>query len=434
MEQFVISDPGQRAEVALREERRVAVTDADIIIVGAGAAGLSLAYRLTSPLARLGEASAIRGGRPAPRVLLIDAPPGPLRPPERTWCFWERGQGDFDDVVVRSWERLSVRGPDGREWESRPYPWRYKMIRSRGFEEFVDLRLAGSSLVERLTATVDRVADLPDGAQVMATTPDGEQVLLQARWVYDSRPQRELPPGRTTMLQHFRGWFVRTAAPLAGATAPFAEDTACLMDFRTPQPAHGLSFGYLLPLGPDRALVEYTEFSAAPLSRASYDAALEHYTTQILGLGPFEVWDTEQGIIPMTDARFPRQTGRHTFRIGTSGGATRPATGYTFASVQRQSLAIAAAYRRGAPPAPPQAHSRRSLALDAVMLRALDSGRVAGADFFTRLFEQVPMERMLRFLDGRTSVREDLTIGFATPVLPMLRTVAEMPFLRRGAP
>ncbi|WP_239475240.1 lycopene cyclase family protein [Streptomyces sp. CS131] len=221
--------------------------------------------------------------------------------------------------------------------------------------------------------------------------------------------------------------------PLAGATAPFAEDTACLMDFRTPQPAHGLSFGYLLPLGPDRALVEYTEFSAAPLSRASYDAALEHYTTQVLGLGPFEVWDTEQGVIPMTDARFPRQTGRHTFRIGTSGGATRPATGYTFASVQRQSLAIATAYRRGALPAPPQAHSRRSLALDAVMLRALDSGRVAGADFFTRLFEHVPMERMLRFLDGRTSVREDLTIGFATPVLPMLRTVAEMPFLRRGA-
>lgn len=69
--------------------------------------------------------------------------------------------------------------------------------------------------------------------------------------------------------------------------------------------------------------------------------------------------------------------------------------------------------------------------MDAVLLRALHTGRVSGSDFFTGLFRQVPMERLLRFLDGRTSRREDLLIGLRTPVGPMLRTAAELPWLPR---
>lgn len=69
--------------------------------------------------------------------------------------------------------------------------------------------------------------------------------------------------------------------------------------------------------------------------------------------------------------------------------------------------------------------------MDAVLLRALDSGRVDGAEFFTGLFRTVPMERLLRFLDGRSRLWEDVTIGLHTPVLPMLRTVAELPLLPR---
>ncbi|MGW8885895.1 lycopene cyclase family protein [Streptomyces sp. NPDC055749] len=406
--------------------------DADVVIVGAGAAGLSLAYQLTGQ-STAGVRTAVGGDvRPAPRVVLIDAPIGPLRPPERTWCFWEQGVGDFEEVVAKSWERLCVRGPVGQSWESLPHPWQYKMIRSSAFDQFVDVRLANSPLAERVSATVHGVSETADGVLVSGTMPGGRRLRLRASWAYDSRPLPKLPPARTTLLQHFRGWFVQLNTRKADASPWFDTDSACLMDFRTPQPEHGLSFGYVLPLGPDRGLVEYTEFSAATLSTEAYDAALRHYTSEVLGLGSFDIYDTEQGVIPMTDARFSRQVGRRTFRIGTSGGATRPATGYTFAAVQRQSRAIADAYRSGAVPAPPPPHARRSLVMDAVMLRALDTGRVGGADFFTGLFERVPMERMLRFLDGRTSIREDLLLGFATPVLPMLRAVADLPLLRRN--
>lgn len=72
--------------------------------------------------------------------------------------------------------------------------------------------------------------------------------------------------------------------------------------------------------------------------------------------------------------------------------------------------------------------------MDAVLLRALDSGRVDGAAFFAGLFSRVPMERMLRFLDGRTTLREDLALGFRTPVLPMLRSVADLALVPRREP
>ncbi|QNE73408.1 lycopene cyclase [Streptomyces finlayi] len=385
----------------------------EAVVVGGGAAGLSLAHCLT------------RSGTRA--VTVVEAPDGPLRPAERTWCYWDDGPGEFDEAVVASWTRLRITAADGESITCDPTPLRYRMLRSGSFEELVRSRLAQYPTARILRATAHDVCDVGGGAEVHCTAAEGHPLTVRGRNVFDSRPLRRLPPARTTLLQHFRGWFVHTAA------ACFDPDVADLMDFRVPQPARGLAFGYVLPLAPDRALVEYTEFSRTPLSTAAYETALRHYTDDVLRLGPFRVETAEQGVIPMTDARFPRRTGQAVFRIGAAGGATRPATGYTFAAVQRQSRAIAAALRDGGEPAP-RPHGRRALAMDAVVLRALDTGRIDGPRFFTDLFRRTPTERLLRFLDGGSTPWEEFGIGLRTPVIPMLRTAAELPFLRRRTP
>ncbi|MCM2580527.1 lycopene cyclase family protein [Streptomyces meridianus] len=394
------------------------MTDADVVVIGAGAAGLSLVDRLASPVA--GHRS------DAPTVTLVDAPRGPLRPPARTWCFWENSAaGEYDPVVAAAWDRLRVRDRGGRAIEVPLGTARYKMIRSPRFEAWVTDRLADRPEVTRLTAEVTRIEDGPDGAVVHGLRDDGSGLALRARWVFDSRPLRSPPPARTALLQHFRGWYVRCE------DASFEPGTAELMDFRTPQPDRGLSFGYVLPLGTHEALVEYTEFSAVPLAEAAYERALRQYTSGVLGLRGFEVTEAEQGAIPMTDAALPRRVGASVFRIGAAGGATRPSTGYTFAAIGRQTRAVAEALHCGRVPEPPPAYPARHLAMDAVMLRALGTGRVDGAAFFTRLFAGNPPDRLLRFLDGRTGLREDFAIGLTTPVWPMLRTAVELPAMRR---
>ncbi|WP_318216218.1 lycopene cyclase family protein [Streptomyces sp. SCL15-6] len=392
---------------------RTAAESCDVVVVGGGAAGLSLALRLT--------------GSSSPTVTLVEPSGGPLRPGERTWCYWDHGTDDFDEAVSASWARLRVHGTDGRPIPVRPSRLTYRMLRSTDFERLVHSRIARCPGARVLRATADTVRNTADGAEVRCTGPDGRTLTLRARHVFDSRPRRTLPPARTRLLQHFRGWFVRTA------TDRFDPEVADLMDFRVPQPRHGLSFGYVLPLAPDRALVEYTEFSRTPLTTEAYEAALADYCRDILRLGAFTVESAEQGLIPMTDARFARRAGPAVFRIGTAGGATRPATGYTFAAVQRQSRAIAAALHSGRADAPPP-YGRRALAMDAVMLRALDTGRIDGPGFFTDLFRRVPPERLLRFLDGDTSPWEEWSVGLSTPVGPMLRTAIELPFLPRRPP
>lgn len=399
------------------------MVESDIVIVGAGAAGLSLAHRLPT-------GTAPHPARPAVSVVLVDAPAGPLRAPRRTWCFWEAGPGRYDSAVTASWEWLRVHSRHGISVRRHIAPLRYKMIRSGDFEALVENDLARRPLIRRLHATVHDVALCPDGtARVRATNASGARVDLAARWVFDSRPTHRLPAARTHLLQHFRGWFVRTRRPA------FDPDVADLMDFRTPQPARGLSFGYVLPISRHTALVEYTEFGPAPLTADAYDAALEHYTLRVLNTGPVQVQATEQGVIPMTDAVLTDRTARTVFRIGVAGGCTRPSTGYTFAAIQRQTEAVAQAVRAGRRPAPPPPHQSRSRMMDAVLLRALDTGRIDGPDFFYRLFDRVPTVRLLRFLDGATRLYEDLAVGVHAPVAPMLRTAAELLWLpRRPAP
>lgn len=394
--------------------------DADVTVVGAGAAGLSLAVGLTE--------ESLPGAVRRPRVVVVEAPPGPLRSPGRTWCYWEAGPGPYDGLLSASWDRLRVYGPDGAVIDRPLGPLRYKMLRSDRFEPAMSERLRTRGVEVRQMA-VESAHDSADGAVVRGRDADGASRVLRSGVVFDSRPPQRLPAARTALLQHFSGWFVRTAEPV------FDPAAATLMDFRLPQPPRGLAFGYVLPLGPRDALVEYTEFSPAPLDAAAYERALRHYCDAVLRLGTFTVRGHEHGVIPMCDGRFPRRTGRRVFLVGAAGGATRPSTGYTFAAIQRQSRDLAAAVRAGRSPAGvPAAHGRRALAMDAVLLRALDTGRVDGGRFFAHLFSTVPAERVLRFLDGASTPWEDLGIGLRTPVVPMLRSVLDLPFLRRSVP
>lgn len=365
---------------------------AEVVVVGAGAAGLGLAVRL----ARQGT----------PGVLLVQSP---AAAPERTWCSWQRKPVPWADAVAHRWDAATVTGPDGVEQRLRLEPYRYEMVRSRDFERWAQGRLDG---VEQLTATVEQVDDGDDEAVVRTDGP-----AIAARWVFDTRPAPPSRPGRTTLLQHFRGWTVRTASDA------FDPATASLMDFRPAQPAGGVAFGYVLPTSPREALVEHTEFTREVLDDAGYDAALRRYTASVLALPPFEVTAVEQGVIPMTDGRFPTRLGRRVFRLGTAGGATRPSTGYTFTAAQRQAAAVADALRAGRDPEPPPAYPRRHLAMDALLLRALDTGRLDGARFLADLFARHPVERVLRFLDGDSTPAEEVAVMASAPRRPMLRSL-----------
>ncbi len=66
----------------------------DYIIAGAGAAGLSLAWKLLqSPLSEK-------------KVLIVDEDLDPKH--NKTWCFWDSGSPPFPDLLYKKWNKVEV--------------------------------------------------------------------------------------------------------------------------------------------------------------------------------------------------------------------------------------------------------------------------------------------------------------------------------------
>lgn len=354
---------------------------ARLTIVGLGAAGASLAWRL------------LDAGVP---FEVVEAPAGAReRSPERTWSTWgAHGPGPFGHLVAASWPRIRVVAPDGAGVTAELGSWRYRSLSSADLDRAVRARLerAGVRVHER----------------VLTGPPPVPAV--------DTRPVPVPANGRTLLWQHFLGHRVRTAVPV------FDVRTATLMDFRTPQPAGGVAFGYVLPTSATEALVEYTEFSADLLGAAQYRDRLGQYAARA-GIGAHEVLSTETGVIPMTDAVFAPSPTPGVLRWGAAAGSVRPSTGYSFTTVQRQADALVAQW-----PGPlrlPAPHRRRHLLMDAVVLRGMADGRL-GAGFFVDLFRRNPVQRVLGFLDGSTTPAQDLALMATAPRADMLRAVAAL--------
>lgn len=398
----------------------------DLTLLGAGAAGLAVLHRLAE-----------RTGGPPVRVVVVD-PRNQLEEPvaDRTWCSWSRDD-DPDwawarEVARARWGAISLRDATGRRVEADLDGYSYLMISSQDYAAWVADRVAsaqerGDLVVEHVDGQAEDLMQSAAGVVVK-----GAWGSVTSSWALDSRP----PPvdafngARTTLLQHFYGEVRRFREPV------FREDRALgravLMDFRPPQPAGGVAFGYVLPVDDWSALVEYTEFSHTVLTPDRYREQLAGYL-ELAGLSrPAEVLHQEHGVIPMTDAPLASGEGPRVFRIGTAGGATRPATGYTFAAVQRQARDLVEAWDAGRPPRPRPAYGPRARFLDAVMLRALADGSLDGAAFFPQLFASAPAPVVLRFLDGTSTPAEDLRIIRSSPAGSMVRGLVSRTTRRRA--
>ena len=380
----------------------------DLIVAGAGLAGFAALQALD------------RVGLGDLRVLLVDEVA--RRGDDRTWCFWETRPGPFERLVAHHWEALDLHGPDGASRRLRVAPYTYKLIRGGDFFDAMEDWAADRPRLERRTATVSDVRT--EGDRAVAEV-DGERV--EAAFAFDATSvPRDVPPGYHRLLQHFLGWDVVTEAPA------FDPGVATFMDFRVPQ-VDGTCFVYVLPTAPDRALVEFTVFSAETWSREAYETHLRAYLRDRRGLTRYRVERTELGVIPMTDRPFAPTRGSRVHTIGTAGGRTKASTGYTFTRVLRHADELARSWAAtGAPSSRPAGRGRHGW-MDAVLLRALATGRQDGASFFARLFARNDPRRVLAFLDEDTTWGQELALMSSVDVPLFWRVGAEVSWARLRA-
>ena len=275
------SPGGRRPGVWQRGRVDSSPVDVDLALVGGGGA------------ASLVLAALDRHGLTGLRVAVVD--PVHKRGQDRTWAFWGSPGNDLDPLLSASWSRVEVVTPAGRRVLSLA-PLRYAMLRSAPvYDRAAEAeRRLGATRIDAPAGTLRDDGDAGDGAR-----PDG-RALVRAGWVLDSRPRPPARPGRTTWLQHFRGWWLEADRPA------FDPDAGGADGLPHPAAAPGVS-----PSATCCRSATGTPWSSTPSSRrpcstdAGYDAALRGYR-DLLGLDPagLRVREVENGVIPMTDGPF----------------------------------------------------------------------------------------------------------------------------------
>jgi lycopene beta-cyclase len=364
--------------------------DYDYILTGAGASGLMLAYRMANdPF--FSEKS----------ILIID--PEKRKDEDRTWCFWEVGRGEWDEIVSKFWESIYVAG--GSFTKSIPIePYTYKMILSSDFYEKIWTVLNAKDNIQFLHESVTKIEPTEEGVHVQTN-----QGNYHTSKVFNSIPgysnyniQKKYP----VLQQHFVGWFIKTKKP------SFDASTATFMDFNIPQ-EESTRFMYVLPTSKTEALFEYTLFSEKLLSKDAYESGIKDYLKK-QGIEDYTITRKEQGAIPMTAYPFRNNNSKNILHIGTNGGWTKASTGYTFYNCTKKTKNLADFLKKYSD----LRHFDRRTKFnnyDLLFLDVLAQNNARGGELFTRLFNKTKVKTLLKFLDESTNLFEDISIMLAVP-------------------
>lgn len=369
----------------------------DYVFLGAGCASLSIIMRMLENRQFADK-----------KILLIDKAAKTQN--DRTWCYWESGEGFFEGIIHKKWDTISFFSSDYSS-DMTITPYQYKMIRGVDFYNYCFDKISAYPSVELVYG---EVKSFSRSGNKFTLSIDGETKILDAGVVFNSIVQPDRNEKKNIqLLQHFKGWVIETD------NDTFNTEVATMMDFRVPQ-NKGTTFAYVLPFDKRTALVEYTLFTRELLSQAEYDAGLNLYIQGYLGLKNYRVTETEFGIIPMTSRRFYFEE-NEIYNIGTAGGQTKASSGYTFQFIQKQAQRIVDFLSKGKELSRLPLSSWRFRFYDNVLLHILYYNKLPGDSIFSRLFKSNEPQQVLKFLDNETSLAEELKIISTLPTMPFLK-------------
>lgn len=372
----------------------------DIIIVGAGASGLSLLWRLMHSEAFKNK-----------HILLVDSAFNWEK--HKTWCFWDDTSIPEKSWIESSWQLIETATNKGvYQTVGEPH---YFSIHSKKFRDKILETARNIKNITLLETTIQAFQE--DRNKATLKTEKGK---YSATWIFTSATSTK--PARATVMQHFKGFFIQTQQPF------FDTDRIMLMDFRL-YDIHikQTAFFYVLPYSEKEALVEFTLFSDEVLPEYIYDESIKKYLNQGLKLSESEytVTGTEFGIIPMSDVKEPSEQYTRIIKIGTVAGATKPTTGYTFIRIQQHCNQIIADLENGCSPSPfPQSKYRFRL-YDRLLLEILKNNAHEGPRVFKKLLERNKLTNILKFLDEKSTLNEEIRIFLTLPWKPFLLSLSK---------
>ncbi len=352
----------------------------DFIFLGAGCSSLSILMRMIDS-----------GKFTDKKFLLIDKESKNKN--DRTWCFWEKENSYFENLVYKKWNNLLFK-TDQLSIPLNIAPYQYKMIRGIDFYNhcFANIRLQPNIEIKygEITFAENNVIKIND--ELLRTA---NAIVFNSIYLRGEKDINEF-----YLLQHFKGWIIETT------TDQFRSNEGTLMDFSVSQ-NFGTAFVYVLPLASNKALIEYTLFTESLLQKEKYNQQIKNYISQHLNIHDFKIIEEEFGIIPMTNKMFKAYE-NGMFNIGTAGGQTKASTGYTFQFIQKQAAQIVEDIIVKKSPSKKLNTEKRFQFYDSTLLHILAKNKLEGKEIFTQLFQKNKASNVFKFLDNETNLKEEL--------------------------
>ena len=376
------------------------MTQSSYIILGSGASGLLLAYRMSQD-SYFDDKS----------ILIIDQVKD--KGNDKTWCYWEEGTGEWDELLTKKWHKVFF----GSEFFTDILdilPYSYKMIRSEKFYHKLWRSIDLKSNITFIEDSVKSYEEVDNRVKVVTnkSTYFGLKLLnsIPNKTVYET--QQKYP----VLQQHFMGWFVKTK------TDCFDDSIATFMDFNIPQNGN-TRFMYVLPIDKNMALFEYTLFSKDLLEHSEYEDAIKEYLKE-KKITEFEILEKETGAIPMTSFKFEELNSNSILNIGTAGGWTKASTGYTFYNTSKKTKDLVSFLKKEDDLS---AFSKKTKFwfYDLLLLDVLANNNEKGSTFFASIFKKVNVKTILKFLGEESNIGEDLKIITSVSPKPFILAIVK---------
>jgi len=375
----------------------------DYTIIGAGASGMHVIWNMM-----------LDPWFQNKRILLIEKESDKQN--DRTWCFWEKGQGQWDNLLEKTWDQAVVCN-DQSFVRKNLQPYTYKMLRSASFYTHILQRVENFKNITVRKEEVLQIVEEKNSCQII--TESGNRYtsayVLNSwlNYVHHKGPHPDLK-------QHFGGWFI------SASEASVNKLQLDFMNFSVPQFGN-TRFMYVLPYHKNKALIEYTLFSEKLLEKEAYEKAIVQFLEQH-NITDYTLEEKEFGVIPMTTYPYWKHNTARQMYIGSAGGWTKPSTGYTFKASEKHAYHLAAFLKKQKPLNALNLASRYHF-YDRVLLEVLKKHNDQGHQVFTTMFVKNPVDRIFRFLDNESCLLEELLIMYnAQPRKLFLKAVVKSLF------
>jgi lycopene beta-cyclase len=346
----------------------------DIAIIGAGASGLQLLFELTL-------------ANPEQKILVFDS--GDRS--QKSWCFWEyKDASCFPFLVEKSWNSMQYRTTTGESITTKINPLAYHYISSTTFfNYFFDKFIPANSNITCINTWVSDLHEKPEG--VFINCQNGQ--MYQAKKVADSRPVKS--EEKDMIFQHFSGKFIEFKEPILDDTC------MTLMDFSLPASTNEMAvFHYFLPFSSTKALIETTVFTRSGYDKEAYERIWQEYMVSNYSNQKFTILSNENGTIPMGISAIKKEG--NIFSIGAAAGNAKASTGYAFTRMHQDAI-LRAQNRTLTTP-------KRFHFYDKMLLKIMQKEMNKIPEVMDRLFRRVPTSQILRFLDDKSSLTDEIKL------------------------